>query len=101
MPDKLTPYLKVDRKGSFGAFVDSEGNQCGLLVESYSPCQLENHEPNWKECPFNTKESRENLAKIIGKVRIFPNEFKPQKSESWKGILMRNWIEYINNNPNH
>jgi hypothetical protein len=36
-----------------GLFVDSQGNQCGLAVDSFSPCaeELEAKPVEWSTCP--------------------------------------------------
>ncbi len=103
---ELTPYIQRSRphcpfygfNGMFGVLMDSEGNQCALITNVYSPCQMEMKEqtPDWFECPFNTEGHREKLAKVLNDLRVFPKEFHPPGQASWGGVSLINWIRYIN-----
>ena len=89
---ELKPYAQKDRpkcpfygfNGMYGMFMDSEGNQCALITDSFSPCQMEMAEktPSWSECPFNTEEKRKDLASVARKMKVFPKGFHPPKQRS-------------------
>jgi hypothetical protein len=34
--------------------LDQDGNECALIVDAYSPCQMEidGRDPDWKKCPI-------------------------------------------------
>ena len=100
----LKPYFEVGRphcpfygfNGMFDFFTDSKENQCGLITERYSTCQMEIVEdnPNWHECPLNTEENRKKLEELAKKgAKVFPREFHPPKAKQWKGIPLKDWIE--------
>lgn len=101
----IKPYFEVERpqcpfygfRGMFGVLMDSKGNQCALITESYSPCQMEMREqqPDWSECPFNTEENRDKLIGTLDDIRIFPREFHPPGAKSWKGVSLMSWIKYV------
>jgi hypothetical protein len=46
------------QKGVFGGtpflLLDTEGNQCAIVIDSHAPCQMEIHGevPDWKACPI-------------------------------------------------
>jgi hypothetical protein len=62
-----------------GALIDTSRNQCALIIESYSPCQMEvdGQTPYWETCPLNTPQLRETIANKEDEVRVFPNELRP------------------------
>src|SRR3989344_8361901 len=47
--EELKPYFEIDRpvcpfygfNGMYGGFIETSGNQCGLVTESHSPCYME------------------------------------------------------------
>jgi len=80
-----------------GMLMDQSGNQCALITDSYSPCQMEirRQTPNWNECQFNDEKNSEALEKIADQLTIFPNEFHPEGSKSWEGMPFKDWQEYI------
>ena len=45
------------KNGMFGQLVDQGGNQCGLILDSYSPCQMEMSDefPNLQACALAGK----------------------------------------------
>lgn len=87
--------------GGRGIFVDTKGNQCGLITESYSPCKMEmnNQTPNWDKCShFNNESNREVIKRIderVSQVTVFPEEFRPKGKKSWNGISLKEWIKYV------
>ncbi len=102
------PYLQVKRhpcpfygfNGMFGPLRDSEGNQCALITESYSPCRMEmdGKEPDWNLCPIHQNSSEEQLGaleKFAKREKIFPDEFHPPGARSWEGIPLSDWMNYI------
>ena len=85
---------------------DSGGNQCGLKTDVYSACQMEidGDKPGWSKCPFNTKENGKKIAGNLEKIKVFPREFRPsenpkEKGESWEGILLKDWMIYMDKIP--
>lgn len=103
----LELYSEVERplcpfygfNGMHGSLMDSKGNQCALITDSFSPCQMEMAEdnPNWHECGFNTEEHRKGLEEVAERVQVFPREFHPPTAKSWAGISLKNWMNYILN----
>lgn len=103
----LEPYSDVERPACpfygfnemYGSLMDSKGNQCALITDSFSPCKMEMTEenPNWHECPLNTEGSRKKLEEVAGRMQAFPREFHPIKSKHWEGIPLTDWMNYILN----
>jgi hypothetical protein len=56
--------------------MDSEGNQCALMMNSISPCQMEMQDllPDWEKCSFNIKENALAIEKMMDVCKIFPKE---------------------------
>lgn len=88
--------------GMFGNFFDQKGNQCGLLRDSYSPCQMDpsGERSNWEECSLNNPMSREFFEENASRIKIYPEEFWPRdregvKAQSWEGITLKQWMDYI------
>lgn len=80
--------------------VDSiEENQCGLITNRYSLCQMEmeEQEPNWHECPLNTEEKARRLEESAGGIQVFPREFQPPTARAWPGLSLKDWMNYILN----
>jgi len=105
---EIKPYTLVRRPPcpfygfstmSGGVMKDSGGNQCALKTKSYNPCQREimGHMLNWLGCPLNTKKNRRKIERNLEKMWVFPREFRPEGIESWEGILLKDWVDYINN----
>src|SRR3989344_547465 len=80
-----------------GMLMDQSGNRSALITNSYSPCRMEIRiqTPDWSECPFNNEENRAALEKIADYLTIFPDEFYPEETKSWKGMTFRGWQNYI------
>ena len=80
-----------------GALLDTEGNQCALLTDSYSPCQMQVYGelPNFGACPTNTEEKRKSIEAVSDHLMVFPKEFKPKGNKSWEGISFKEWQEYV------
>ena len=70
--------------------IDTEGNQCGLIGDSYAPCQMEVHgdKPDWKACPINTRERMGKLDLIKDAVVVIPRGLQ-------KGTSLSHWMDYI------
>lgn len=102
---ELKPYTEKQRhpcpfygfNGSFGAMIDSEGNQCAIITKSFSPCKmcLYHETPNWNKCSFNTEENKNRLIGILANIRIYPGEFKPSDSKNWRGLEFAEWADYV------
>ncbi len=82
---------------AMGVFMDQKGNQCPLILSSYSPCRMEveGKLPSWDRCPFNKGKNRTVIKKIIATSKIFPEEFSPPGQSSWKGMSFKKWFKYI------
>ncbi len=100
----LQPYSPLERtRCPFRGFtiilnsmVDSKGNQCALVTDSYDPCRMETagDEPNWSECPFNMKENEVKIQEYLEKMKVFPREFHPP-AKPWAGLPLKDWMNYI------
>lgn len=108
-PKEMTPTYEQERTkcpfyGFFLApgpmFMDSEGNQCALNIDSFGPCQLEfnGEPPNWEKCSFNTAENKKTIEELIATARIGPQEFWPKGKSSWNGIPFKDWYKHIARN---
>ena len=106
MGKKLEPYYKKERPpcpfyGFDGTnkrvYFGSKGNQCALITERYTLCQMEKEgdTPDWRGCPFNTQENREAISKLLDHLRIYPGEFQPPSGKGIRGITLRAWFEYL------
>jgi len=103
--DDLKPVIEKQRYQcpfygfhmAMGMLMDQSGNQCALITDSYSPCQMEirSQTPNWNECPLNNEENSRALEKIADQLTIFPEEFHPKEAKSWRGMPFKNWQKYI------
>ena len=78
----------------YEALIDSKGNQCGLIENSCTPCQMEigGYEPDWHKCPLNVKENDGILVRILD-IKVFPNEIK--QKHPWSGVLFRDWMKHV------
>lgn len=81
------PFYGFSNMG--GSLIDSKGNQCALITNSYSPCQMEmrEEEPNWQSCPLNNTEIRQRLTTISDKAKVFPEELSPN------GVQLKDWMK--------
>ncbi|MEK7634930.1 MAG: hypothetical protein AAB446_00650 [Patescibacteria group bacterium] len=79
---------------SFGAMMDINVDGCAFMTNSFSPCQLKRSEkiPNWINCSFN---NGKDLSEDENKIRVFPKEFFPKDQNSWMGITLSEWKDYI------
>ena len=75
----------------YGTLLDSRGNQCGLIRNSYSPCQMEisGNEPDWHKCYLNVGKNNRRLVGILD-VKVLPNELKSK--HPWSGIPLKDWM---------
>jgi hypothetical protein len=82
-----------------GILVDQDGNECALIIESYSPCLLERtgDKPDWDKCCFNDPKNKQVLEQIAKSVKVFPSEFFPKNKTSLKGMPFKEWANYIKN----
>jgi len=102
--EELKPFKDVERKscpfygfnGMYGHLIDSEGNECAI-TNSYSPCQMEiaGEKVSWENCYRNTQEVSKKLEEVAEKTMAFPKEFWPPGKSSWKGISLKEWMNYI------
>lgn len=107
--EPLKPYFEVERPPCpFYGFhatpnflVDQKGNQCALITDSYSPCQMEmgEEEPNWELCPLRRDdiEILRSLGESAKTAKAFPREFHPPKLRQWEGIPLTEWVDYVSN----
>lgn len=94
-PRPRCPFYGFSHCG--GIFMDQDGNQCALITEAYSPCQMEiiAQTPNWNECLFNSEENKTVIEKIMASCKIDPEEFWPKGQSSWRGLLFKDWFDYV------
>jgi len=73
---------------SQGILVDTYGNQCALIIGSYSPCRMEMNKenPDWNKCSF--VENKERIDLIVAKFMVFPRSVS-------KGIALEDWCKQI------
>ncbi len=93
-PKKRPPCPFYGFNGMFGSLIDQEGNQCGLITDSYSPCRMEVNEktPNWHECPHNTEENRRAIVEGgLVDMPVLPREF----SGLDKKINLLEWAKHV------
>jgi len=86
--------------GMFGVMMDSEGNQCALINDSYSPCQMEiqDQRPDWTRC--NLLRDNAIPEETLKNMRVFPKEFHPEGHTSWNGFTLGEWMDYVLNGKN-
>jgi len=82
------PFYGFYKTGSI--FMDQEGNQCPLILNSYSPCQMEidRINPDWEKCLLNNPKFMSQLEKFAEVFLFFPREFS-------EGILFKDWKNYV------
>jgi len=109
-PKSLKPVIKKPRHrcpfyGFFHArstdvLIDQQGNQCALIVTSYSPCQMEfrKQTPDWDKCSLNAEKDKEIIEEMMDSCRVFPDEFMPEDRSKWAGLSLREWMEYVMGN---
>ena len=101
---ELKPYFEKSRPAcpfygfhiNFEIMVDQKGNECAL-IKGYTPCQMKIRKltPCWNNCSFYSPEDIKNLKEMEEILAVFPDEFHPPKARSWKGITLKQWIQYI------
>jgi len=91
------PFYGFHIAPKYNAMVDQEGNQCALMMDSYSPCKMEIQglEPCWNICSFYSSNSIEIVKDIEHKLRVFPRELHPPKAREWEGIAFKDWMKYL------
>ena len=104
MEEKPTPHYHKERppcpfygfNGMHNVFFDTEGNQCGLITISHSPCKMEQEggTPNWKECHLNSRENRVALGTRLD-LYVHPKEFQPPSGKGFRSFTIRKWFEYL------
>ena len=70
-------------------YISSGGNQCGLITNSHSPCQMEMNKqtPYWNKCLLKKQTTKERLEEIANSQVFLSNKNrKPWDSERNEGI---------------
>ena len=82
---------------AMGALIDSNGNQCAMIVDSYSPCQMERNgeEIDWNNCKLNNERTEARLQGSLEEASVFPKELKPEGVSTWSGIPFGEWYAGI------
>ncbi len=106
--DKQTPRYPCPFYGFFcgvagGILMDQEGNQCALIVDSYSPCQMQSpiQTPDWTKCLFNDEQGKELIELFKRHYRVGAKEFWPKNVSSWQGLSFAQWYEYVMASTTH
>ncbi len=83
-----------------GSMVEIGGNRCALK-EPGNLCQKDimGNLSSWVGCSLNTKITKSIIEINSEKIKVFSKEFFPPEAESWKGISLGVWMEYITNLP--
>ena len=86
------PFYGFHPSSRYQVLIDSQGNQCALDNENYTPCKMEvlGEIPEWDRCPLNTQGKRVLLEGVLDSVQVFPSELGS------RGIPLRDWIKKIN-----
>ena len=74
-----------------GLFMDSRGNQCALITDSYSPCRMEvvGDPVDWDECPITTEDDKATIAASV-RGKMFPEEIPNGISElEWFAQILK------------
>jgi len=73
---------------SRGIMVDTYGNQCALIINSYSPCQMEMNKenPDWNKCSFIG--NKERIELILAEFMVFPRGVS-------EGTRLEDWCKHI------
>lgn len=96
-PRHRCPFYGFHYSGFQKVFMDSEGNQCAIIMQAYAPCKMEfrGQTPDWDKCPFNNWRNREILESIKDSAMVFPKELWPKGEKKWDGIPLDEWMEYV------
>ncbi len=91
------PFYGFAMVGKTPILMDQKGNQCPLIRNSYSPCQMEVNDrtPNWNDCPLNSEENSVLVERIEREYKIFPRELWSRKDKRWKGISFSEWKKKV------
>ncbi len=82
--------------GTDGILMNTQGNQCAVVVSSLHPCDMEMSglKPDWHSCPVNAK-CGESILERMKSFRVIPPDYgSPQglyvgiSFESWKQIVL-------------
>ena len=78
--------------GMYGAFHDSGGNQCGLIIDSFAPCKMEfnGDEFDFTKCSLNTEKIKRFISDYGDKVRVHPKE-----CNRGNGVSLLKWISLV------
>lgn len=81
----------------FKTFTETRGNQCALLADSHSPCQMgyKGQTVDWDKCSLNDEERRGQLELMMDQFSVCPEELWPKGKASWDGIPLRVWLVYV------
>lgn len=72
--------------------IDQNGNQCALVVDSYSPCKMEikKETPSWSVCPFNNTENKKLIEELVNSCTVFLRE-----DYQGTGMPMKKWMDAV------
>tara|TARA_Y100000034_G_C6888479_1_gene408324 strand:+ start:1185 stop:1526 length:342 start_codon:yes stop_codon:yes gene_type:complete len=77
----------------------SGGNQCALITNSFSPCQMEMRKetPDWTKCNFNQDdaETRSGLEKIFNNVNVWLTEHHPEGTKGTETLPFKQWYDEV------
>ena len=67
VPVRRCPFYGQHFSERMRLFVGHEGNQCGLITSSYSPCKMEVEglQVDWNKCPLNNMENSERFNSAL------------------------------------
>lgn len=100
-PRHKCPFYGFHTSLTHAAILDQDGNQCGFITQTYTPCPMEIHGkiPDWNQYDLNVlqKEKAEKaIANLVReKFRVYPKEFFPDKGKTWKGLSFKQWLDYV------
>lgn len=77
---------------AIGCLIDTNGNQCGLILDSIHPCKMEvnGYEVDFDNCRLNTEEVRRYFDDNADEIRVHLDDLK-----SDKGVTFRIWKEFV------
>ena len=105
-PQVVPPYSgpKCPFYGYIGCgtlYTENHGNACALTGE-HRPCHMEmaGNAPEWDKCPvFNHEKNAPVIATLMDNVSVAPEAFWPKGANSWAGMKLREWYEYVMGRP--
>lgn len=94
IPAKVCPFYGFASMA--GLFIEQKGNQCPLK-DGYSPCHMEMEQKpvDWFKCQYSNVSNKEAVEEILEKGTIFPEALKPPGLDSWKGIRLKDWFQFV------